>query len=136
MITDHAYAAGLLDGEGSVLLNKSGAWRHPAVSMSSTTYELVAFMKRLYGGTICEKKEREGCKQAWQWDVEYDSAIMALAAMFQFMREPAKLYRAKLIIAEYKVVTRRNGRYNEEERKAKLDFELRFYRGVDGFDTE
>lgn len=142
-----AYAAGLMDGEGSVTLpryNKS-EFRYPLVSVSSTTKELVDFLKQQFGGCISSKKEDRDSrhKKAYQWAVARNEALRFLAKVLPHMKEPEKIRRGQLILDEYLAVTPRNGRYTHEMRKAKLDFQERFFstgthvnliRGL-GFDT-
>lgn len=127
-----AYAAGLLDGEGSVMLNKvSGSiWRMPEVSVSSTTIELIDFMEQYFGGYVSKvSKKEDHHKQAWHWRINYDGAISCLKRCLPWMLEPKKIYRGTLIVTEYKLVTPRNGKYSEEMILKKKDFEERFFRG-------
>ena len=129
-----AYAAGLIDGEGSIQLDKGSRFRYPVVSMASTTYELLSFMKENYGGSISSKKlYKENHKESWSWCVTHDRAIDTLARVVVYLREPTKKRKAELILAEYKLLTPRNGKYTEEAARLKLDFENRF-RGIKAFD--
>ncbi|MFU8891016.1 MAG: hypothetical protein ACNA76_05070 [Anaerosomatales bacterium] len=95
-----AYAAGLIDGEGTVTLsrNHSGKMRSPVISMTSTTPEVLRFMQERYGGSIRP-----------------------------YLLVPEKIRRADLIIQTYKSVTPRNGKYDAKTAIARHAFELEFF---------
>lgn len=123
--TDIAYAAGLIDGEGTVSLKKGrrGAWRTPILCMSSTSRELVDFMQTTFGGWISVKKTmRRHHAPGWFWELHRDSALDALKALLPHIREPAKMRRIRMILDEY--ATTKAG--SDEDR---LDFEQRFFDG-------
>lgn len=57
--TEKVYIAGILDGEGSIMLQKfySGEYPSPCVSIASTTLELLNWIKDIVGKvTIINKK--------------------------------------------------------------------------------
>ena len=126
-----AYTAGLIDGEGTItLLRRSSMapFRHPIVTVASCTYELLQFLKATYGGSISSKKvTKEGHSPAWTWAVINDGALEFLKCVRPFLKEPEKQRRADLILREYKSLTIRNGKYNEDQKLAKLEFEKRFF---------
>ena len=124
------YIAGIIDGEGSICLTKqrSNEFRSPTVSVPSTTYEMLEYLKDNVGGCISTKKTyAEHHKPCWVWAIKTNLAIELLTEVKEYLLVPEKKYRADLIVNEYKSVTPRNGRYNEEKLKAKLDFEKRFF---------
>lgn len=119
-----------MDGEGTVTLSRrnGGKFRSPVVSMSSTTHELVEFMKTSFGGCISSHKTYKlHHKPSWVWKVTGDSAINFLLSVSPHMREPEKLRRSNLILTQYKEVTKRNGKYTAEEQEDKLAFEALFF---------
>lgn len=126
-----AYAAGLMDGEGTVTLTKykKSDFRYPTVSVSSTTQELVKFMKSNYGGCISvkERPDNPSWKQGYQWTVIRNEAISFLNKVLPYMKEPEKIRRGNLVVNEYLTVTPRNGYYTESIEKAKFDFQMRFF---------
>lgn len=131
-LTENAkgYLAGIIDGEGSICLTKQHANQHrsPEITVTSTTYEMLEYMKELCGGSISHKKiYAEHHKEAWKWGIKGDKAIEFLTQIKDYLLVPEKKYRADLIVNEYKAVTPRNGRYNEETLAKKLDFEKRFF---------
>jgi hypothetical protein len=127
----NAYAAGLIDGEGSISLlkaNKNETFRHPVIEISNTTYELLQFMKTTFGGSISSHKiYKKHHKPSWSWKLHYDAAISCLEQITPFLLEPKKKRRAELILAEYKKVTLRNGRYNPQQIQEKFTFENQFF---------
>jgi hypothetical protein len=126
---DDIYAAGLIDGEGTITLSRlnKSEYRAPIVSVPSTTPALVTTMKAMFGGFISKKSNKEKHTPSQAWAARYDTAITCLERVTPYLREPEKIRRARLILNEYKKLTVRNGRYTEEQRAAKLDFERRFF---------
>ena len=73
---EKAYIAGIIDGEGSIMLQRfhSGEYPSPCISIASTTLELLNWIKDIIGkGTIINKKnynlieikENENVKNIW-----------------------------------------------------------------------
>lgn len=131
---EKGYVAGLIDGEGTISLQKvhsTDKFRAPCIEMTSTTLSILEKMKELAGGSISKQKVyKENWKQSWHWQTRYNKAIDLLAEIKDYLLEPKKSYRANLIVNEYKNVTPRNGNYNEEKLAAKLDFEERFFKEI------
>lgn len=129
--TDLAYAAGLLDGEGTVTLSKNNSsdkFRTPAITMSSTTYALLEFMKNSFGGNIVNHKiYKDHHKQSWVWHLRGDAVLTFLGQVVPFVREHDKKRRADLLLKKYKLVTVRNGKYTEEQLAAKQQLEHEFF---------
>jgi hypothetical protein len=124
----NAYAAGLIDGEGTVTLMKQARAqrRSPVISVSSTTKELVDFMKSNFGGHIVTLKPTQ-FKQAYHWQCSHNTALACLEQVAPFLREPEKKRRAELLLSRYKSVTPRNGKYSDELETEKQAFELEFF---------
>ena len=131
MKLDEAYAAGLLDGEGTVTFmhhNSKASFRTPTVSLTSTTEALVDFMVKVFGGNKrVHKTYKAHHRKAWVWSVHYNAALKCLRRTLPYLREPEKRRRAELLLAIYPALTRRNGRYKPEEIRAKLKFEEEFF---------
>ena len=128
--TEKGYIAGIIDGQGSICLtqNKSNEFRYPNLQVSSTTYEILQFLKNKIGGSISKKREnKENCKPAWKWGLGTNPTIELLNEIQDYLLVPEKIYRAKLITSEYKKVTPRNGKYSEEKLKMKLEFEKKIF---------
>lgn len=130
----YAYAAGLIDGEGSVMFISAhkGKLKAPTVSMSSTTYALVLFMKTEFGGSIRKQKVyKVHHKQAWVWSIKYNRALACLTAILPFLQVPEKRHRALLLVNEYKTVVHRTGKYTPELLAKRAEFESRFFHPSD-----
>lgn len=128
------YIAGIIDGEGTITLSsenpKTKKMRIPVVSVSSTTLPLLDFLKLHYGGSISKHKVYQSHhKQSWSWKVRYNGAIKLCSDVVDILIEPEKRRRADLLINVYPKVTKRNGKYTEEELISKKEFEEIFLFG-------
>ncbi|MGY0373025.1 LAGLIDADG family homing endonuclease [Clostridium sp. JNZ J1-5] len=124
---ERAYIAGIIDGEGSIMLLKfhSNQFPAPCISISSTTPELLEWIKsKTLVGTIKNKKNYNTLKHknSFIYTVKYDHAIKLLKEIEPYLILNSKKERAKLIINNYKNVTTRNGRYSDAQLKAKENF--------------
>lgn len=127
---DIAYAAGLIDGEGSILLVKahSSENRTPHVTMGSTTIELVEWMRDIFGGKIVNKVSRNPKhKDAYEWKVSYRKALDFLRLVLPYLKEPEKKRKAILLLERYLDVTPRNGKYTSAMKVERRAFEAEFY---------
>jgi len=130
---DILYAAGLFDGEGTVSLMRKmkKERRSPVVSLSSTTRELVDFMKSTFGGTIINVTARRvHHRQAWHWQATHNRALEVLSQLYPYIREPEKKRRANLLLTGYKAVTAANGKYTPEMNDTREAFESEFFSTV------
>lgn len=81
-----AWAAGLLEGEGS-FLTKSG--RHtPVVSCQMTDLDVLERLKSIFGGAVYSTSTmRAHYKKTWRWQVLGDQAEKAMIAVRPYMLE-------------------------------------------------
>lgn len=126
-----AYIAGIIDGEGSIMLVrfKKNQFPAPCVSIASTTYELLEWIKLKSGmGVIKEKKNynKEKHKNSFTFTVKYNEALQLLEEIYPYLIIESKKYRAHLLITQYKKLTPRNGRYTPEQRLHKEKFYEKF----------
>lgn len=124
---EKAYIAGIIDGEGSIMLQKFGKGDFPApcVSIASTTIELLEWIKKVSGIGIIKKKKNYNCekhKDCYSYVVKHDKAIELIKDVYPYLVIENKRQRAELIIRRYKAVTPRNGRYSEEMLREKEEF--------------
>src|SRR4028119_776561 len=93
-----AYAAGLIDGEGSICLIRTnkGGQRAPYLTMSSTSIELVMFMKDHFGGSVCiAQKAKEKHSEAYHWKIGRKGALKVLKLLTPYLKEKEKARRAR-----------------------------------------
>ncbi|KEH99209.1 hypothetical protein Z962_03455 [Clostridium botulinum C/D str. BKT12695] len=125
--------AGIIDGEGSIMLTKfyNNQFPAPCVSISSTTLELLKWIKSKTNMGIIKSKRNyniEKHKDSYSYTIKYNDAIEFLKYIEPYLVINVKKERAKLIINEYKSVTPRNGRYTNEMLEAKNNFYEKFMR--------
>ena len=129
--TDVAYLAGIIDGEGSIMLNKYHKSEYPApcIAVSSSDLELLEWIKNLIqAGRINKKKNYnpEKHKTSYTYSLYYNRAIEIMELIEPYLVIVRKKKRAQHIVKYYKDVTVRNGRYNAEQKKAKENFYVEF----------
>ncbi len=128
---DNAYAAGIIDGEGSIMLSKTQKlrkFRFPNVSVANTDMNILNFLKNTYGGIITKKtKTKSHHLQSYTWFIRSDSVFEFLKMVTPYLKQESKVYRAHLILDEYKSITKRNGYYSEDEINKKYLFQARFF---------
>lgn len=130
-IPEIAYLAGIIDGEGSIMLlryNKS-EYPSPCISISSTDLELLIWIKdRIGSGRINEKKNYniEKHKTSYTYSIYYDKALEIMESIYPYLVISKKKERAKFIVNGYKQVTMRNGKYTVEQKLAKEQFYIDF----------
>ncbi|MFV3012574.1 hypothetical protein ACLD43_13015 [Clostridium botulinum] len=126
-----AYIAGIIDGEGSIMLLRfhNNQFPSPCISISSTTIELLEWIKSVTKvGTIKRKKNynTEKHTDSFTYTIKYNDTINLLIQIELYLVIKNKKTRARLIIEKYKSVTPRNGKYSDEMVKAKGDFYKEF----------
>lgn len=125
--TEKAYIARIIDGEGSIMLQKIHKNEHPApcISIASTTLELLEWIKKVVGkGNITKKKNYnlEIHKDCYSYVLRRNDAISLLIDIQPYLVIDVKRKRAELILKKYKSLTPRNGRYTEEMLVEKEEF--------------
>lgn len=128
-----AWIAGIIDGEGTITLTtqrRGQPFKNVQISVASTSYELLRMLKDMTGvGHVSQKKKYEAHhKQSYTWQVATSGqAIDLLRKLLPFLRESVKWKRAKKLVSEWNSVTKRNGKYSDEARSRKLQFEEEFF---------
>lgn len=130
-MSKYIYMAGLLDGEGTIGIAKrraSALYRAPYISITSTTPEIIEWLKTNFHGSVSTQAIRNNdWKQSWSWRVtNWQHIETILTNVLPHMLEPDKIRRGNLLLNEYKSVTVRNGKYNDEQKERKLNFENNF----------
>ena len=126
-IVQIAYLAGIIDGEGSIMLSKyhHSEFPCPCISISSTDLELLEWIRDKIGaGRINRKKNYniDKHKTSYTYAVYYDTAIDVMSKIEPYLVIVKKKLRAKFITENYKKITIRNGKYNDIQRYAKEQF--------------
>lgn len=128
--SEAAYVAGIIDGEGTITLTRThrGEYRRPIVSISSTELPLLSYVQRVVGaGRITNKRcDRAHHSASFAYTPSSRQALRLLIQIARHLRT-YKAGRARLLIEEYLLVSRRNGRYPPAELSARAAFERRFF---------
>lgn len=124
---EQAYIAGIIDGEGSILLTRQSKTQHPSpcITVASTDIELLNWLKTTIGrGTLIQKKNYnpKRHKNSFTYTLIRDAAIDLLKEIEPYLIIHKKKARAQHIINNYKKVTVRNGKYTSCQLKAKEQF--------------
>jgi hypothetical protein len=129
-VSEAAYVAGIIDGEGTITLTRThrGENRRPLLSISSTESALLLYVQSVIGaGRITNKAcSRPHHTPSFTYVISSRQALAVLSQVAQYLRT-YKLSRARLLLDEYASVTPRNGRYSPEQRVARQQFEDRFF---------
>ncbi len=128
---ERAYEAGIIDGEGSIMLTRFHKNQLPApcITIASTSLELLKWVKDKSGlGSIKSKKNYNPInhKDSFTYSVRYDEAISLLKEIEPYLVIEQKKLKAQMILNEYKKLTPRNGLYSKELLQKKEEFHTRF----------
>jgi hypothetical protein len=95
LATDYAYAAGIIDGEGSILLSINRrvspvrrVWNTDhilSVQIGCTDLAMLLRMQGIFGGGIQKRKRYPRCRQTYQWRIYSTRAAEALRAMAPYL---------------------------------------------------
>jgi len=127
--TEAAYAAGILDGEGSICFsrNHTSRWPSPIVSVASTDREVLEWLHSHAGGSISQKRTYQPQHTpSYDWKLTDRRALGFLKIVRPFLVIKRKITRCDLLLAEYLACTPRNGRYTSEMATHKRDLIERF----------
>ena len=128
------YISGFFDADGSVTLSarKKGEFKSPQLSFSNTEYKLLKeiekFLLQNYNikGYISTKKQIKE-NHAIAYDLKYTGSYAKILSKILKLNHSKKLHRTNCINKYYNVVTKRNGKYNNNELSKKLAFERLFF---------
>jgi len=103
-LTDKAYIAGLVDGEGCITIakrkngNKRGKpWYYqPTIAIGNTDRRLLDFLIPLYGGWITKPKSKENNKQAYVWFISGKDRKIFLKDIIPYLK--AKREQAEILL--------------------------------------
>jgi hypothetical protein len=127
-VEERAYAAGFIDAAGYVTLSriKSKCYRVPYVQVTNADSDIIWFFQLTFGGrTQRRKMHHPNHNDSFNWYLTYDAALKFLEEIRPFMQHAKKQQRVDIMLADYKKVTRRNGKYTEKQFADKIAFEER-----------
>ena len=130
--SDWAYLAGLIDGEGTIGLQKDRTkdkFPHPVVSIPSTSFELLAWCSEATElGVLCNKKTYQPHhKKSRTWTVKYQAAMHILRQVYPYLKENEKRRRAALLF-QWDKSTNRAGKYTNQQVNLRQQIEKEFYK--------
>lgn len=100
------------------------------IAVSSTSFSIVKYCRDVtgFGCLIQKKKYQSHHKQSYVWHINTSVPVLELcSALLPYLREESKWKRAKKLVSEWKVLTKRNGKYSKKEFRAKKRFEEEFF---------
>ena len=127
--TEAAYAAGIVDGEGSIYFSRNRTSRRPSpiVSVASIDRELLEWLRSRLGGAIVQKRTYQPQHAvSYDWKLTDRRALEFMKIVRPFLVIRRKIVRCDLLLAEYLACTPRNGRYTSEMVARKQDLIERF----------
>ena len=88
-MSDYAYAAGLIDGEGCIGFYPNGAEAYVLkIEVGMTSRPCLEFLQRLFGGSISSRKWYPGQnKQQYGWNISSRKAEAAIKSLLPFLVE-------------------------------------------------
>lgn len=129
-LTERAYVAGIIDGEGTVTLTikQKGGTRHLSVTVSNTELPLLEYLIGIIGvGKITNKKVyKKHHKASYTYALHNRQALCLLEQICSYLKT-YKLERTKLVLEKYVSVTPRNGKYSQEMKRRKEEFASQFF---------
>ncbi len=129
-VYDLIYIAAFIDAEGTVTLTKhTSVHRVPTVDVPNTQRSILEWIETKFPkGTISNKKVyQEHHTPSYCLTYRYDAALELLKCIIYYMKHPKKVKRARYLLANYKNVTVRNGKYSNSDLVRKWDFEEGFF---------
>ncbi len=131
VVKDASYLAGLIDGEGSISLDKitKGHQRRLSVSIGNTDLKLLEWVKKIIGaGQISRKKAyHEKHSPSYVYRICNRQAFNLLAQIHQYIKIDTKRKRSELVLKNYIKLTPRNGKYSPEILKQRNEFIKKFF---------
>lgn len=99
---DMAYAAGMLDGEGSILLDKNGKHKrgyHLVVTINNTNIDVLLWLKSRFMDFVTQNYEARGNRRAcFRWTIKNQEAAEFLHQVYKFLIIKAAQARVALFV--------------------------------------
>jgi len=121
-----AYIAGIIDGEGTITLTRKhrNENRQLAISISNTERNLLDYILIAVGaGKITTKRTyKSHHKPSFTYAIYNRQALFLLEQVHPYLRT-YKARRSELLLKNYIALTPRNGKYTDNQRLARKNFE-------------
>jgi len=93
-LTDIAYLAGIIDGEGSIFIERDFALRpnqksigyFPRIVISNTDYRLMEWLEENFGGNITKTKRNGNWKDSYTWNISHYKAIKLARLVMPYLK--------------------------------------------------
>jgi len=125
-LTDAAYIAGLIDGEGTITLTRKhrNENRQLAVTISNTERDLLEYVYQSIGvGKITRKRTAKNHHTpSFTYAIYNRQTLNLLEQVCAYLRT-YKRERADLILRDYLMLTPRNGKYTDQQKAARACLE-------------
>ncbi len=90
-ISDKAWTAGIIDGEGSIQISKMSSWTSKEhytmrVAVTNTDIRMLEKLKELWGGTVnLRKLDRWHKRKTWEWCISCRKALFLLEKIYLYL---------------------------------------------------
>lgn len=121
-----AYFAGIMDGEGTFSVYKTGtglAVYNAIANVTSTSEELVQWVKERFAGNVCTASPSGNRAKAWQWRLQYKPhLLLLLPQLLPFL--VIKRFHARLLLKYCEVFkdARRGARVTAADHELRLAY--------------
>ena len=115
-LTDLAYCAGLMDGEGCITLTRDSESNYRLrIKITSTDYSVLEWLQGHFGGSIVlSRKGTEKHKETWDWVCKVEDQVVFLFGILPY----TIIKRAQIIEAlNYHFEKQNGGKLTEDEYK-------------------
>lgn len=132
-VTDLAYTAGIIDGEGTIIIRRTSMWSNErwkkrgfglAVQVGISDRELCDWLRELWGGSVYTYKDKrsEYWKAISRWFISANQALALLEAILPYLR--LKRTQAEVGIAFQQAKKKRGSRHRKE---GEIEAEIKSY---------
>jgi hypothetical protein len=129
-VAEAAYIAGIVDGEGSIMLSPSaGRYRFPVLAIANNDRQLLEWIDAIVGGgRIAVKPARKPThSESYMWEIKNRRCIAICEQLRPYLRVARKVARVAIIVDRYTICTPANGHYTPAQRAAKEAMETAFF---------
>lgn len=124
---DPPYVAGLLDGEGTILIYKVRDYYQLSVRITNTDLRVLESLKNLFGGDIgskCEKISKR-TRPCWTWQIQGQKSAELLVELYPYVLVKRDQTRLALEFQTHKMLLKREGALKEEHVRLGEDYKLK-----------